>query len=76
MSMESHGGIMLAGGNLRTRRKSCPSSTSSITNPTWIDLSANTGLRGERPATNCLVMVGLFRLRSSRENVEICLNEV
>jgi hypothetical protein len=31
-----------------------PSATLSTTNPTWIDLGANLGLRGERPATNRL----------------------
>jgi hypothetical protein len=31
-----------------------PSATLSTTNPTWIDPDANTGLRGERPATNRL----------------------
>jgi hypothetical protein len=35
-------------------RKTCPSATSPTTNPTWIDLGANPGLRGERPATNDL----------------------
>jgi hypothetical protein len=40
--------------NRRTRRKTCPSSTLSTTNPTWIDMGANPGLRGERPATNDL----------------------
>jgi hypothetical protein len=40
--------------NRRTRRKTCPSSTLSITNPTWIDPGANLGLHGERPATNDL----------------------
>jgi hypothetical protein len=40
--------------NRRTRRKTCLSATLSTTNPTWIDQSANPGLRGERPATNDL----------------------
>jgi hypothetical protein len=31
--------------NLRTRRKTCPSATFSTTNPTWIDMGANPGLR-------------------------------
>jgi len=44
----------LTGENRRTRRKTCPSATLSTTNPTWIDLGANPGLRGERPATNHL----------------------
>jgi hypothetical protein len=41
-------------GNRRTRRKACPSATLSTTNPTWIDPGANSGLRGERPASNRL----------------------
>jgi hypothetical protein len=45
---------ILAGGNRRTRRKSCPSATLSSINPTWIDPGANPALRGERPATNDL----------------------
>jgi hypothetical protein len=38
----------------KLREKTCPNATLSITNPTWIDLSINLGLRGERPATNRL----------------------
>jgi hypothetical protein len=53
MCLESDGGMILTGENRRTRRKTCPSATLSI-NPTWIDLGANLGLRGERPATNDL----------------------
>jgi hypothetical protein len=45
---------ILTGENRRIRRKTWPSSTSSTTNPTWIDQGANPGLRGERPATNNL----------------------
>jgi hypothetical protein len=40
--------------NRSTRGKACPSATLSTTNPTWTDLRSNPGLRGERPATNCL----------------------
>jgi hypothetical protein len=36
------------------RRKTCPSTTLSTTNPTWIDPGANPGSRGKRPATNRL----------------------
>jgi hypothetical protein len=38
----------------RTLRKTCPSATLSTTNPTFIEQGANSGLRGERPATNRL----------------------
>jgi hypothetical protein len=48
------GGMILTGENWRTRRKTCPSATLSTTNPTWIDPGANSGPRGERPATNDL----------------------
>jgi hypothetical protein len=53
-SLESDGGMILTGENRRTRRKTCPIATFSTTNPIWIDPGANTGLRGERPATNHL----------------------
>jgi hypothetical protein len=49
MRMESHGGMILAGENGRTRRETCPSDTMSTTNPTWSDPVANPVLRGERP---------------------------
>jgi hypothetical protein len=45
---------ILTGKNRRTRRKTYPSNTLSPKNPTWIDSSANPGLRSERPATNRL----------------------
>jgi hypothetical protein len=54
MSLESDGGMILTGENRRTRRKTCPSATLSIADPTWIDPGANPGLRGERPAANDL----------------------
>jgi hypothetical protein len=44
----------LTGESRRTRRKTCPSTTLSTTNPTWIDPGANPGLRSEMPATNDL----------------------
>jgi hypothetical protein len=34
--------------NRRTRRKTCPSDTSSTTNPTWIDPGVIPDVRGER----------------------------
>jgi hypothetical protein len=54
MSLESNGGMILTGENRRTLRKTCPSDALSTTNPTWIDLGANPGLRGERSAANDL----------------------
>jgi hypothetical protein len=45
---------ILTGENRRTRRKTCPSSTLSTTNPTWIGRGANPGLHVERPTTNDL----------------------
>jgi hypothetical protein len=44
----------LTGENRKTRSKTCPSATLSITNPTWIDRGAKPGLRGEKPETNDL----------------------
>jgi hypothetical protein len=54
MSLESDSGMISAGENRRTRRKTCPSATLSTTNPTWIFPGANPGLRGEMPATTDL----------------------
>jgi hypothetical protein len=54
MSLESDGGIILAGENRRTRRKTCSSATLPTTNLTWIGPGAKPGLRCERPATNYL----------------------
>jgi hypothetical protein len=48
MSTESHGGMILTEENRRTRRKTRPSATLSFTNPTWNELGANSGLRGEK----------------------------
>jgi hypothetical protein len=45
----SIGGIMLTGENRLALRKTCPSTTLSTTNPTWAALTANPGLRGEKP---------------------------
>jgi hypothetical protein len=46
--------MILTGENRRTARKTCPSSTLSTTNPTWINPGANPGLRDERPVTTRL----------------------
>jgi hypothetical protein len=46
--------IILTGENRRTWTESCPSVTLSITNPTWTNMDANPGLRGEKPAINRL----------------------
>jgi hypothetical protein len=54
MSLESDGGMILTGENRRTRRKTCLSAASSITNTTWIDPGSNPDLRGESSATNDL----------------------
>jgi hypothetical protein len=52
--MENHGGIILTGKTEELRGETRPSATLSITNRTWIDPNSNTGLRGERLATNRL----------------------
>jgi hypothetical protein len=41
MGVESHGGMTLAEENCKTWRKTCPSATLPITNPTWTDPGAN-----------------------------------
>jgi hypothetical protein len=46
--------MIQTGETRRTRRKTCPSATLSATNPTWTYPNANPGIRGERPAINCL----------------------
>jgi hypothetical protein len=45
MSMERNVGMILIREERNTRSKSCPSATSSTTNPTWTDPGANPGLR-------------------------------
>jgi hypothetical protein len=45
---------MIFAGETEVLGENLPSVTLSTTNPTWIDLGANPGLRGERPATNRL----------------------
>jgi hypothetical protein len=52
--MENDGGMISTWENRRTQRKTCPSATLSTTNLTWIDPGANSGLSGERLATNRL----------------------
>jgi hypothetical protein len=54
MSMESDDEMILTAENRITRRKPCPSATLSTINPTFIDMGAKMGLRGERPTTNHL----------------------
>jgi hypothetical protein len=79
MSLESDGGIILTGENRITRRKTCPSTTLSTTNPAWIDPGPNPSLRGERPETNDLshgaalesVLIRLRNLKCEAANVLI-----
>jgi hypothetical protein len=54
MRVESQGGLLSTGENRRMQRETYPSATSSTTDLTWNDPSANLGLRGERPVTNRL----------------------
>jgi hypothetical protein len=73
--MWSSDGKILTGENRRTRRKTCPSATSSTKNHKWTVLGAKPGLRGEKPATNSLsygtavdnIKVGLKRNRASKD---------
>jgi hypothetical protein len=46
--------MKLTGENRSTWGKTCPSATLFTTNSTWTDPGSNTGIRGERPATNSL----------------------
>jgi hypothetical protein len=50
----SSGGMILTGESRRIRKNTCPSATSSTTNPTRTDPGANPGLGNDRPATNRL----------------------
>jgi hypothetical protein len=57
MSIESHGEMILKGENRRTLAKTCPSATLSIQNPTWTDPGTNSGLGGEKKATNRRIFI-------------------
>jgi hypothetical protein len=46
--------MKLTGENWSTRRKICPSTIVSTTNPAWTDPGSNPSLAGKRPATNHL----------------------
>jgi hypothetical protein len=41
-------------GKTKYSEKTCPNATLSTTNPTFLDLGSNPGLRGGKPATNSL----------------------
>jgi hypothetical protein len=43
----SNGGMMLTGENSDTWRKTCPSVSLSITNPTWIRIGSNSNFHFE-----------------------------
>jgi hypothetical protein len=65
MGMENDGGMILTGESEELEEKTSPSVTLSTTNPTWIDLGPNPGLRGERAATNRLSHGTAFILSTS-----------
>jgi hypothetical protein len=65
MGMENDGGMILTEESEELEEKNSPSVTLSTTNPTWIDLAANPGLRGERTATNRLSHGTAFILSTS-----------
>jgi hypothetical protein len=46
--------MKFTGESRSTARKTCPSARLYTTNLTWTDPRSNLGLRGVRPATNCL----------------------
>jgi hypothetical protein len=64
--------MILTGENRSIRGKTCPSATSSTTNPKWTDPGSNPGLCGGRAATNrlshgtALVLVLLVKLSAYR----------
>jgi hypothetical protein len=47
-----HSGALVTSANRKTRRETCPSITSSTTNPTWTVPGENQGLSGDRSASN------------------------
>jgi hypothetical protein len=70
--IQNNGRMILTGENRRTRRKTCPS----VTLPTWTDLGANPGLRGEKPATNRLSYgtAVAFILLTTFQPINLCLS--
>jgi hypothetical protein len=48
----SNGGMILTGENRSTRRKTYPTATLLTTRPTWADLGAYSGIRGEKRLTS------------------------
>jgi hypothetical protein len=68
--MESHSVMILTEENRRTGRKTCPSATSSTTDPTWKNVGMILGIHGDRLVTNRLrhrktedmLRIYLFRL--------------
>jgi hypothetical protein len=54
MNMDSHGGMILTGEDLRTPTETYSSATLSTTNPTRTGLGVNPGLCDNLPATNRL----------------------
>jgi hypothetical protein len=67
MSVESHGGMIQTGKTEELEEKTCPSATLSTTNPTWNGPAPNSGLRSNRPVTNCLS----YSTASDRTNIVI-----
>jgi len=52
--LQSTDGITMTGLHHSTQRNICPSTTLSITKPTWAGMRLNLGLHGERPPAICL----------------------
>jgi hypothetical protein len=52
--------MKLTGKPKYSRGKTCPSTTLSTTNRTWIDPGSNPGLRGERPAISSVYLLSVF----------------
>jgi hypothetical protein len=70
--------MKLTGENRSTRGKTCPIAILSTTNPTWTDPGSNSGLRGERPATNRrshgTAVFNSYTLRSNETKVALCVH--
>jgi hypothetical protein len=77
MNMEQWWNDIFAG-ETEVLGENLPSATLSTTNPTWIDLGTNPGLRGERPATNRLSHgTALFlKLLNAIAEKQFCLTSI
>lgn len=71
VSVWNNGGMLLTGDNRITRRKTCPSATPAIKNPTCSMLGSKSGPCITNPVTNCL-SYGMAYLQST--NTSLIMN--